>query len=269
MHGYTTNEYYGGNPNPANGIASPATVEEHQQSIIALMDQHKIQYAVMSASLEALENYTALDKRFITAHQDQEDGLLEISNFEKLIQEGKIKIFGEIMAVYKGLSLSDSIYAPYLKICEKYDIPVAVHTGTSHPRLANTCCPNYRIETGNPLNVEDVLIRHPNLRVYLMHAGTEHYQKTIALMYQFPELYVDVGALLWIDDFTKYFGVEFLKAAKATGMIDRVMFGSDPMVWPGAITASIKFLESLDFLTEDDKQKIFYSNAKTFLNIQD
>lgn len=269
MHGYTAEEYYGGKPFPSNGIASPATVEEHQKEIIGFMDQHNIKYAVLSASLDALDNYAALDKRFIPAIQDQ-DSLIGITTFEELVKEGKIKIFGEIMAVYKGLSLSDPVYEPYLAICEKYDIPVAVHTGTSHPGLANTCCPEYRIETGNPIEVvEEALIRHPKLRVYLMHAGTEHYQEALMLMYQFQGLYVDIAGLLWIDNFTKYYAVEFLKAAKGTKMIDRVMFGSDQMVWPGAIQKSIEFLNSLDFLTKEDKRKIFYSNAKTFLNIQD
>ena len=267
LHGYTAEEYYGGSPNPANGIASPENVEEFRQSIIELMDRHNIEYAVMSASPEALETFTALDDRFIPAAQDQ-NGLIEITKFERLVKEGKIRIFGEIMAVYKGLSLSDPVYAPYLAICEKYDIPVAVHTGTSHPRLAATCCPGYRIEKGNPLHVEEVLVRHPDLRLYLMHAGTEHYQEALVMMYQFPQLYVDLGALLWIDDFTKHYGVEFLKAAKSTGMIDRVMFGSDAMVWPGGITKSIEFLESLDFLSEEDKRNIFYHNAARFLKLK-
>ena len=51
--------------------------------------------------------------------------------------------------------------------------------------------------------------------------------------------------------------------------LDRVMFGSDQMVWPEAITSSINFLNALDFLTKEEKQKIFYDNAKTFLDIKE
>lgn len=267
LHGYTPEEYYGGETNPANGTPSPTTLEEHQRQIIALMDKHHIEHAVLSASEAALELWTELDDRFIPAHQDQEDGLLDIARFEALVRTGKIKIFGEIMAVYQGTSLANPMYEPYLAICEEYDIPVAVHTGTSHPRLANTCCPDYRIEKGNPLHVEEVLIKHPKLRVYLMHAGTEFQRETLVMLYQYPQLYVDIATLLWMDDFTKHYGVEFLKAAKSAGLLDRVMFGSDPMVWPGGITKSINFLESLDFLTPEEKHKIFYTNAKTFLKL--
>jgi predicted TIM-barrel fold metal-dependent hydrolase len=68
---------------------------------------------------------------------------------------------------------------------------------------------------------------------------------------------------------TKDFAVKFLKSAKEYGFLDRVMFGSDQMVWPEAITSSINFLNALDFLTKDEKQKIFYDNAKRFLSINE
>jgi predicted TIM-barrel fold metal-dependent hydrolase len=68
---------------------------------------------------------------------------------------------------------------------------------------------------------------------------------------------------------TRDFAVKFLKSAKEYGFLDRVMFGSDQMVWPQAISGSIDFLNSLDFLTKDEKEKIFYKNARTFLGIKD
>jgi predicted TIM-barrel fold metal-dependent hydrolase len=45
------------------------------------------------------------------------------------------------------------------------------------------------------------------------------------------------------------------------------MFGSDQMTWPYAIGKSIEFLNSLDFLTEQDKEDIFYNNAAKFLGL--
>ena len=63
--------------------------------------------------------------------------------------------------------------------------------------------------------------------------------------------------------------VRFLKSAKEYGFLDRVMFGSDQMVWPEAITSSINFLNALNFLTKEEKEMILYKNAKRFLNIED
>jgi hypothetical protein len=46
------------------------------------------------------------------------------------------------------------------------------------------------------------------------------------------------------------------------------MFGSDQMRWPYAIEKSIHFLNSLPFLTQKDKEDIFYNNAAKFLKLK-
>ena len=82
-------------------------------------------------------------------------------------------------------------------------------------------------------------------------------------------LYADLGVEMWLHPMTKDFAVKFLVSAKEYGFLDRVMFGSDQMVWPEAITSSILFLNSLSFLTKEEKEMIFYKNAKNFLGIKD
>jgi predicted TIM-barrel fold metal-dependent hydrolase len=46
------------------------------------------------------------------------------------------------------------------------------------------------------------------------------------------------------------------------------MFGSDQMMWPYAIEESVDFLNSLDFLTSQEKENIFYHNATRFLKLK-
>ena len=185
------------------------------------------------------------------------------------VRAGKIKVFGEVMAVYKGLKLTDSIYQPYLAICEKYGIPVAYHSGGSFPNAQQLGWPKYRIALGDPFLIEDVLVRYPKLKLYLMHAGENFFENTLRMMDGYPNLYADLGVEMWLHPMTKDFAVKFLKSAKAYGFLDRVLFGSDQMVWPEAITSSINFLNSLDFLSKEEKEMIFYRNAKRFLNITD
>lgn len=52
-------------------------------------------------------------------------------------------------------------------------------------------------------------------------------------------------------------------------MLDRVMFCSDQMVWPNAIGISIEAIQSLDFLTMEEKAEIFYHNAARFLSLSE
>lgn len=268
LHSYTNDDYWGGRTNP-NGITSPATAKEHLAQTIQLMDQHNIQHAAVSGSMASLEQWTNADPRFIPGYHDEKE-LIDADSFEALVQSGKIQIFGEIGAVYYGRTLNDPLYQPYLAICEEYDIPVAYHTGGGPPMISyHPCCPDFRLALGDPLLIEDVLVKYPDLRVYLMHGGEVFYEHALRMMLLYDQLYVDLGVLLWVHPLVQDYAVQLLQSAKRAGLLDRVMFGSDQMVWPGGITASIDFLNSLDFLTEEDKKMIFYDNAARFLGLDE
>lgn len=267
LHCYTEKDFWTGKAR--NGLESSKTVTDHMEQTIRKMDTHKIKYAVVCGTMESLDRYTKADKRFIPAYQDYQDTLIPVQQFEEYVRVGKIKVFGEVMAVYKGLKLTDSIYQPYLAICEKYGIPVAYHSGGSFPNAQQSGWPKYRIALGDPFLIEDVLVRYPKLKLYLMHAGENFFENTLRMMDGYPNLYADLGVEMWLHPMTKDFAVKFLKSAKEYGFLDRVLFGSDQMVWPEAITSSINFLNSLDFLSQEEKEMIFYRNAKRFLNITD
>ena len=130
-----------------------------------------------------------------------------------------------------------------------------------------TCCPNFRISHGDPLLIEDVLVKYPGLKIYLMHAGEVFFENAARMMALYRQLYVDIGVLLWVDPIVQDYAERFLKLAKKAGILDRVMFGSDQMEWPGGISKSIEYLNSFDFLTQEEKQMILYSNAKKFLEL--
>ena len=59
----------------------------------------------------------------------------------------------------------------------------------------------------------------------------------------------------------------YLRRIVEAGYGQRVMFGSDQMVWPGAIEHSITVIEEAPFLTEEMKRDIFYNNAARFLRL--
>lgn len=267
MHSYTEKNFWVGTAR--NGFASSETALKTLEETIQQMNKNNIQHAVVCGSMESLERYTKADKRFIPGYQDYEDTLIPIKQFEIYIQTGKIKVFGEVMAVYKGLTLADSIYQPYLALCEKYGVPVAYHSGGSFPNAQQLGWPRYRIALGDPFLIEDVLVKYPKLKLYLMHAGENFYENTLRMMDGYPNLYADLGVELWLHPLTKDYGTKFLKSAKEYAVLDRVMFGSDQMVWPEAISSSIHFLKSMDFLTETEKEMILYKNAKKFFEIKD
>lgn len=127
------------------------------------------------------------------------------------------------------------------------------------------CCPRFRAALGSPLLLEEVLNRHPKLRLYLMHAGYPYLDETIALMSVYPQVYADLSVIDWIiprDEFHRY-----LQGLVRAGFGRRLMFGSDPMIWPEAIGRAIEGVDSAPFLSAAEKRDIFCGNAATFLRL--
>ena len=60
---------------------------------------------------------------------------------------------------------------------------------------------------------------------------------------------------------------EYLGAIFDSGFGNRVMFGSDQMVWPGTIERGIRTVNEAPFLSADQKRDILYNNAARFLRL--
>jgi len=275
VHSYTDSDF--GEREPASdhyGKKGSKNAETHRRETVAAFKKFNIVKAMVSGNPQSVENWVAKDssQRIIRgilmfAPTDYD---MDSVKFEQLVKDKKIEVFGEIAPYYSGTTLSDSVWQPYLRICEKYDIPVAVHTGGGDPGGTYSWSPKARLRFGDPYLIEDVLVKYHKIRIYLMHAGGEDWpEHAIRLMAYYPQLYTDLAVMLWVGPNTQRYIKEFLRNAKEAGYLDRVMFGSDQMVWPYAIEKSIRFLNGLTFLTKKDKEDIFYDNAAKFLRIKE
>jgi uncharacterized protein len=250
-----------------------ASAELHRIETFAAFRKWNIVKAMVSGDPQSVEEWAAKDSsnrviRGILIFSPDDFGLDSVK-FEEMVKDKKIEIFGEVGALYGGTTLGDSIWQPYLRICEKYDIPVAVHTGGGDPGGTYTWSPKARLRMGDPYLIEDVLVQYPKLRIYLMHnGGEEWHEHALRLMAYYPQLYTDIAVGLWVEPNAQRTVTEFLKNAKHAGYLNRVMYGTDQMLWPYAIEKSIKFLNTLTFLTKQDKEDIFYNNAAKFLNLK-
>ena len=270
LHAYTNKDFMGPAPNPTTGEISANNATEHRRQTVALLKKNNIVLAVVDGkSPAAVDPWKQILEdgviRGLRVENPKED--LELNLFKEWANQGKIEIFGEIATTYAGYLPSDSVLDPYFKICEKFDIPVGIHTGGSYPGI-HIRNPTFRLRNGDPFLVEDILVTYPKLRVYLMHSGSHFYERTAMLMVQYPSLYADIAILNWYTNAAVFLS-PFLKLAKDYKVLDRVMFGTDQMIWPEAIEMAIENVQSLDFLTLKEKEGIFYKNAARFLNLSE
>jgi uncharacterized protein len=191
-----------------------------------------------------------------------------LETLKSKIKKGEIKGIGEVLSFYYGIAPNDPVMDTIYKIAVNYDLPVGIHFGLAPPGSQLNRFPKMRIEYGNPLMIQEVLIKFPKLRLNIMHAALPLFEdETFAIMYMFPNVYVDIGVLTWYDGYTRESVKEFLIKAFKYGFTDRIMYGSDEMVWPGSIGLSINFIKNADFLTDKQKRDILYNNAAKFLGL--
>jgi len=255
------------------GNKGSSDAASHRLATLAAYKKLNVVKAMVSGNPESVENWFSKDSNHIVIKgilmYTPHDYGMDTIQFEQMIKDKKIEVFGELAPYYAGATLSDSVWQPYLRICEKYNIPVAVHTGGGDPGGTYSWSPKARLKWGDPYLIEDVLVQYPKLKIYLMHNGGEDWHEhALRLMAYYPQLYTDIAVMLWVEPNTQRSVTAFLKNAKHAGYLNKVMFGSDQMIWPYAIEKSIVFLNSLPFLTKKDKEDIFYNNAATFLNLK-
>jgi predicted TIM-barrel fold metal-dependent hydrolase len=190
---------------------------------------------------------------------------VSIDELRKDFTTGGFKVMGEIGLQYEGLSPSDPSVDQYFALAEQLDIPIAIHMGTGGSGRANVAMPKFRGSMGNPLLLEDLLARHPKLRVQVMHAGYPMIDNMLTLLQANSHVYVDVAGLIWsypLKEVNRY--IERLVDA---GFEDRVMFGTDQLEWPKLMAYSISIIQNADYLTPEQKRDILYNNAARFLRL--
>jgi predicted TIM-barrel fold metal-dependent hydrolase len=180
---------------------------------------------------------------------------------------GRLDVLAEVTNQYAGIEPDDPRMEPYWALAEELDIPVGIHIGTGPPGVAYLDSPGYRARLHSALTLEEVLIRHPGLRVYIMHAGFPMLDDLLAVMYAHPQVYVDIGVIVYTQPHETFY--RYLRGIADAGFSHRVMFGSDQMVWPGVIERSIQTIENAPFLSDQQKRDILYNNAARFLRLSD
>lgn len=254
------------NPNGENPIMGPKDDQELLERNMEILQRRNI-YAVSSGP--RMDEFKAAGKERIynawqlTRNIDKWPSPEEV---RKELETGKYTMFGEVILQYAGISPNDPRFAPYLVILEELDIPLGIHIGTGPPGVSYF--PGMGRHMGrlhSAFEIEEVALRHPTLRINLMHAGWPLADHLIAVLYNHPQVYCDVGIICYSLPREAFH--DYLRRIVQAGFHRRIMFGSDQMNWPDAIEEGIKAIETADFLTEAQKRDILYNNAARFLRL--
>jgi len=250
-------------------VSSSKSNDDLTKETLEMLEKHNI-YAVAFGTIDRVNEWRGKSpNRIIPAlsFTSSSSEKYSVSDYRKFHESGKLNVFAENGAQYHGKSLNDIAYDSIWALAEELDIPVGVHLGEGPPGgahlLGGSTPSEYRVSLGSPFQLDEILIKYPKLRVYVMHFGSPLVDEMIAMLYSHPQLYVDISQNNW--GFPKAHFYSQLKRLINAGFEERILWGSDQMAWPETIKVAINTIQQAPFLSKKQKADIFYSNAARFL----
>ena len=260
-------DWFTGHPTCQLVLTAPTDANDLRDRGIAMLTRFNM-LALAGGAAATVEDFRshAPDHILPAAGFGQADDFPSIAELRALHAAGNLTALSEITAQYAGIAPDDPKLEPYFALAEELDIPIGIHLGPGPPGTSYFATPGYRAAAGDPFRLEPVLIRHPRLRLYAMHAGWPMGEAMIAMLYAHPQLYVDLGILDYAYPEKDFYA--YLKRLVDAGFEERILFGSDNMVWPDAIAVAIGRIGKAPFLTARQKRLILHDNAARFLRIE-
>ena len=265
IHAYTQNGGMFGLTHPptlrGETYQAVKNLDEHKKMTIEKFRKHNIVKAMVT---EGQVWYDEIPDIVLIADSEE-----ELATLREKYEAGKLQAIAEMAPFYKGILADDPSQMPYFKLAEELGIPAGFHILPGGPNNGIHIMPEMlggmRTYNANPLQLEKALVEYPNLKLYIMHGGWPYIEDIKALMYAHQNVYVDLAVINWVlpqEEFHNY-----LKSLFDAGFGNRIMYGTDQMVWPDVISIGIETVNNADFLTLDQKEDIFFNNAAEFLGL--
>lgn len=178
-----------------------------------------------------------------TLHPDSTDMEGDVEHLISLGLKG-VKLHPDI----QGFKLDDYRCLKIYELCEKFRLPILIHTGDS------------RYDFSNPNRLIPILDIYNELVVIGAHfGGWSMWEKSTELLCGRKNFYVDCSSSFYaLDDETIVRLIHMYGA-------DNVIFGADYPMWEPK--KEVDRLKSLP-LTDEEKEKIFYKNAMRIYNLK-
>ena len=253
-------------PSCADPVWSPKAEDELLERTIASMKRAHVVLGVLSGPPELVAKWKkAAPDMFLSGIGLRLGRHYPVEQVEELRKTGALDVLAEVTTEYEGVSPDDERLEPYWAFAEKNDIPVGIHVGPGPYGSVYLGDSKMRVRLSSAWTMEEVLNRHPKMRVYLQHAGYPLIDDMIGLMYMYPQVYVDTGVIIYTAPREEFY--QYVRRLTKAGFGKRILFGTDQMVWPETIERSVKIIQDAPFLTAEQKRDILYNNAVRFLRL--
>jgi hypothetical protein len=208
---------------------------------------------------------------YVRAHPEKLIGFAAVDPVQDNVHEilehavDDLKLRGvKLGPIYQNIHPLDDRMWPVYEFCEKRNLPILIHQGTTFPRKAP-------LKYSLPILLEEIALKHPNLKMIIAHMGHPWIEDTIVLIRKQPNFYADISAL-------HYRPWQFYNAliiAKEYGVLRKLLFGSDfPYTNPDATMDALKNFNRmtegthLPKLAEEEIHNLIHSPTLEYLELE-
>ncbi|EPA06057.1 amidohydrolase family protein [Candidatus Nitrosarchaeum limnium BG20] len=183
----------------------------------------------------------------------------DLKNFRTWIKDGLVKGL-KIYSGYEHYYPYDERYQKVYDICVEFGVPAMFHTG-------DTYSPKGKLRYARPLNLDEVAVDNPELKIVLCHLGNPWIQDAQEVIYKNKNVYADISGLV-IGSFDHFF--EKMIKEKVAELINYagepkyLLYGTD---WPiSTMDSYLSFVAKLN-IKKEFRDKFMYQNAKDLFKI--
>ena len=145
-------------------------------------------------------------------------------------------------------------------LAEEFDVPVMIHCG-------DTYTPKGKLKYAHPLEVDEVAVDHPNVKLVICHLGNPWLVDCMEVVYKNRNVYADFSGLIlgaFTDAFEDYMEEQVGEVILYAGEPDRFLYGSD---WPiCSMQSYVRFASQLR-MTKEQRRAIMYENARALFRL--
>ncbi len=152
--------------------------------------------------------------------------------FEKMIADPEREF-----SLQEVKPLQDYLFFKVLSLCEKYNLPIQIHTGFQ------TYNGNY-ITNSNPTHLTNAFFKYPKVKFILIHAAYPYGGELAVLAKNFTNVYID---MTWTPIISPSYSIRYLQEFLETVPSNKIMaFGGDCAIVEGSYGASIMAREVVE-----------------------
>ena len=249
---------------------TPVSLDQSLEKLQAAMSEAGVCYALVLTSYLVSPNRPSTAEVVKAAAEIDSLGVVAGISYLNYRQRDLRELADFLGAgLVKGLKLYPGYepfypHDPRLKVvydlAEEFDVPVMIHSG-------DTYTPTGKLKFAHPLEVDEVAVDHPNVRIVICHLGNPWLVDCMEVVYKNRNVYADFSGLIlgeFTEAFEEYMEEQIGEVILYAGERRKFLYGSD---WPiCSMKSYVDFVRQLK-LSSADLHAIMYENARSLFRL--